>query len=274
MNMCLPPKAPAVHRSTNCCAMFFNSFVPLTTENLFLKNTTSGLTTRFLKDTGWKNFIIVRDKNKEYDALAEILESTLSSFNAIGFRFKQVHKLHKAMEYDDDNKYTDIDATLNSEKHEGRIVLLVIDQFNLRNVMLQAHKLKMTNGDYQFLYTYGRNDTRPEADNEMPNMTADKSSGQDNVPSGLVTDGGEATAAVTRHDYGSLEAEEKLDARRESTPPGSLCHRFSFTHNGHSGPDDDDDDDNDNAVDDDDDYDDSDDPGAHKDRHAQAIESG
>ncbi|XP_052238623.1 uncharacterized protein LOC127849914 [Dreissena polymorpha] len=131
-----------------------------------------------------------------------ILKSTLSSFNAIGFRVTQVHKLHKAMEYDDDNEYTDIDATLNSVKHERRIVLLVIDQFNLRNVMLQANKLNMTNGEYQFLYTYGRiatqhiletnfgkdrlwrrgdendafarqavenmllNDTRPEADNE------------------------------------------------------------------------------------------------------------
>ncbi|KAH3740482.1 hypothetical protein DPMN_047188 [Dreissena polymorpha] len=80
-----------------------------------------------------------------------ILKSTLSSFNAIGFRVTQVHKLHKAMEYDDDNEYTDIDATLNSVKHERRS-----NEFNLRNVMLQANKLNMTNGEYQFLYTYGR----------------------------------------------------------------------------------------------------------------------
>ncbi|KAH3891200.1 hypothetical protein DPMN_015290 [Dreissena polymorpha] len=112
------------------------------------------LMTKFLQDTGWKNYIIVREINKEYDALAEILESTLGSFNEIGFRVTQVHKLHEPTESGDD-----IDATLNSIKHEGRIVFLVIDQPNLRNVMLRAHKLNMTNGDYQFLYTYGRTAT-------------------------------------------------------------------------------------------------------------------
>ncbi|KAH3891236.1 hypothetical protein DPMN_015329 [Dreissena polymorpha] len=71
--------------------------------------------TKFLQDTGWKNYIIVREINKEYDALAEILESTLGSFNEIGFRVTQVHKLHEPTESGDD-----IDATLNSIKHEGR----------------------------------------------------------------------------------------------------------------------------------------------------------
>ncbi|KAH3740481.1 hypothetical protein DPMN_047187 [Dreissena polymorpha] len=46
-------------------------------------------------------------------------------------------------------------------------------------------------------------------------MTADKSSGQDNVPSGLVTDGGEATAAVMRALCSNIWEKNKLPKERD-----------------------------------------------------------
>ncbi|WAR01746.1 ANPRA-like protein [Mya arenaria] len=86
-----------------------------------------GLVNTFITSTGWKRFVIIRQSEDEYKAGADIVENGINSYRNAGWSVARTYSLE---DHDDGEM-------LKSIMHEGR-----------------THNMNMTNGEYQFLYTY------------------------------------------------------------------------------------------------------------------------
>ncbi|XP_052801553.1 atrial natriuretic peptide receptor 1-like isoform X2 [Mya arenaria] len=103
-----------------------------------------GLVNTFITSTGWKRFVIIRQSEDEYKAGADIVENGINSYRNAGWSVARTYSLE---DHDDGEM-------LKSIMHEGRIVFLFVHASTLRRLMITAHNMNMTNGEYQFLYTY------------------------------------------------------------------------------------------------------------------------
>ncbi|XP_078333485.1 atrial natriuretic peptide receptor 1-like [Crassostrea virginica] len=105
--------------------------------------------TIFLSGFYWLRVIIVSSVDPECDAYATAFISEIETpyWSFTGF-FLAHHYARVELNATDST----IDTMYNAIKYEGRIIVLIVPEDDLRAFMIRAHALGMDDGDYQFLF--------------------------------------------------------------------------------------------------------------------------
>ncbi|KAK3102291.1 hypothetical protein FSP39_010266 [Pinctada imbricata] len=105
-----------------------------------------GIFSYFILIFNWLRFVIISSEDAECNAYANAF---ISTFESTTFSFTIAHHYARV----DVNVTEDkIDDMLNAIKYEGRIVILIVPESELRTYMVRAAVLGMAEGDYQFLF--------------------------------------------------------------------------------------------------------------------------
>ncbi|CAC5423154.1 Guanylate cyclase soluble subunit beta-2,Soluble guanylate cyclase gcy-31,Soluble guanylate cyclase gcy-35,Head-specific guanylate cyclase,Receptor-type guanylate cyclase gcy-28,Soluble guanylate cyclase gcy-36,Guanylate cyclase soluble subunit alpha-1,Retinal guanylyl cyclase 2,Heat-stable enterotoxin receptor,Soluble guanylate cyclase 88E,Guanylate cyclase soluble subunit beta-1,Guanylate cyclase soluble subunit alpha-2 [Mytilus coruscus] len=106
-----------------------------------------GIGILFFSGLSWFRLVMISTAAPESIAYANSLEAALQSFSVIGFNL-----VHHYSQVSTNISGTSLDEMFNAIKYEGRIIILVVSDSELRKYMIHADRLGMSSGDYQFFY--------------------------------------------------------------------------------------------------------------------------